>query len=259
MCSDFCESVRWNNWQRKGKPFFGYVLFISLFCVLVSLGFWQLSRGHERQKLEQAYYTRQQQAVSFDKLANLKDTKALTGMKTRVQLVQTKTPLILLDNQTVKGKVGYMVYQLMQVSPSKPWLLVELGFIDAYAERNRLPKIKKINKQAIITGRVYHTSKNPFSHNLLPEKGDPLRIQNLNYQQLSQLVGHEVYRFSLQPQRVFHSVDGRLLLKPWRPITMSSTKNFGYAVQWFAMATALAVIGLFTVIRRRKVGISEKK
>ncbi|MBM7070441.1 SURF1 family protein [Shewanella sp. 202IG2-18] len=234
-------------------------MFIGLFCILVRLGFWQLSRGHERQQLEQAYYTRQQQTVGFNQLIQNKDPKTLTGSKTKVQLNITQTPLIFLDNQSVKGKVGYLVYQLMQVSPKQPWLLVELGFITAYADRNRLPKIQKINKQEVFLGRVYHTSKNPFSHKLLPEKGNPLRIQNLNYQQLSQLLGHQVFDFALQPQRVIYSADGRQLLKPWRPITMSSTKNFGYAAQWFAMATVLVVIGLFTVIRRRKVGISKKK
>ena len=252
MCSDLTAITNRNRWQGSIKPILSYVLFLGLFCLLIRLGFWQLSRGHERAKLEQAYSSRQQQILSVKQLMAVSEPSQLTGVTTRLTLNPTSAPLIMLDNQVVKEKVGYLVYQLMQVTPDKPWILVELGFISAYADRSRLPVIEKTTQTTTFSGRVYHTSANPFSHALMAESGDPLRIQNLNYQQLSHLLGHQVLALALQPEHVFKSQDGRVLLKPWRPVAMSSTKNFGYAIQWFAMATALAVIGGIVVYKKAK-------
>ena len=251
MCSDVTVKLNGNRTQGRIELIVSYVLFCGLFLLLLRLGFWQLSRGHERDRLEQSYAVRQQHILSFDQLLAVDNPSQITGMRTKVQLSPTQSPLIMLDNQIVKGKVGYLVYQLMQLAPNKPWLLVELGFISAYSDRNRLPVINKITQKKIFTGRVYHTSTNPFSSALMPESGDPLRIQNLNYEQLSKRLGHPVLNFALQPKHIFKSQDGRKLLKPWRPIAMSSSKNYGYAIQWFAMATALAVIGAIVIYKKR--------
>ncbi len=252
MCSDATLKPNGTRTQGRIKRILSYAMFIGLLLLLTRLGFWQLARGHEREKLELSYVARQQHILSFNQLIKAADGGRVTGTRTEVKLTPTKAPLVMLDNQIVRGKVGYLVYQLMRVSPDKPWLPVELGFISAYSQRSRLPVIEPIMQTTTLTGRVYHTSANPFSRALMPESGNPLRVQNLNYRQLGKLLGHPVLTFALQPERTFQTQDGRELSKPWRPIAMSSSKNYGYAIQWFAMATALAVIGAIVIYKKRK-------
>ncbi len=253
MYSDLIKNIEITRIKKQGliKSGLSLVLFTGLFCLLISLGLWQVSRGDARQKLEKSYVQRQHTVLSTEQLINSRDPEKLTGVRAQINLSSTHTPLIYLDNQSYKGKVGYLGYQLMQISPSKPWLLVELGFIAAYAQRDHLPQITKMNTGTTLIGRIYHTSTNPFSKKLMAERGDPMRIQNLNYQELGKLFGHSVLPYAIQPDQVFKAKDGRKLLKPWRPIAMSSEKNFGYAAQWFAMATTLAVIGFYIIWRRK--------
>ncbi len=231
----------------------GYLLTLSLFCFLIKLGFWQLERGHEKQTMEQQLQLRQQQApVSFDQILLNSAHQPLTGFNLSVKALPTDTPIFLLDNQTFNNRVGYLAYQVMQVSAEQPWLLVELGFIPVEAQRSVLPSLQPFTHSESLSGRVYQRHLNPLSHQLLAEAGNPTRIQNLNIQQLSQYINHPLAPIVLQPKTVIYDQNSQPLGKPWQPLPLSSDKHFGYAVQWFSMASALLFIGLFVFNTHRK-------
>ena len=242
----------------KGSPLFrlfqskliASVLFFSLFILLIKLGFWQLNRGYEKQQLEQQLQqTQTLPALNQEQFINTSDFKSRLGRQVSLSVAPTSQPLLILDNQVHQGQVGYLVFQLMEISSNSPWLLVELGFTPADLDRTQLPNIQPLTHQQVLKGRLYHRLSNPVSHQLLAEVGSPTRIQNLNFSQLSQRVEHAVYPIVLQPEMISFDQQQRPLAKPWNPLPMPANKHFGYAMQWFSMALALLIIGLILLKR----------
>lgn len=137
----------------------------------------------------------------------------------------------------------------MQISPDQPSLLIELGFTPADLNRSHLPKVQSLTQQQL-QGRLYHRISNPVSHDLFPESGSPIRIQNLNIPQLAKLLGQPIFPVVLQPETISFDQDQQPLVKPWNPLPMPAQKHFGYAMQWFSMAMALLIIGLVLLKRQ---------
>ncbi|CAM3092121.1 SURF1 family protein [Vibrio rarus] len=231
------------------------VLTVALFVVLVKLGFWQLSRGEEKQHLEQQLLTRDQMpALSIEQVVSFAAQSNVTGYPLTVAVTAQSQPLIYLDNVTHDSKVGYRVLQPMSVSVEgeSRLLLVELGFINAAVTRDTLPAVTAINsqEQQTFSGRVYQKSANPLSHDVMAEQmATSIRIQNLNLQQLAVILEKPLLGFVFQPS-VIPDSDLPML---WSPYPMTSQKHFGYALQWFSMAIVYAVLVILFVLRKRKV------
>ena len=140
-----------------------------------------------------------------------------------------------------------MAYQLFEGTQSSPRLLVELGFVPAMPQRSQLPQIPSLQGNVLLQGKVYRKEANPLSHKLLADTQSPLRIQNLNFDELNDHLGIPVMALALQPDEL-PEVN---LPRPWHPIPMPPEKHLGYAVQWFSMAVALFLLSIFFVLRQR--------
>ncbi|MCE9679736.1 SURF1 family protein [Shewanella sp. AS1] len=220
-----------------------------VFSILVKLGFWQLERAKEKQQLQQALEARQASApIGYPELLTLSPEAGLTGYRLKVEVDPSHQPLILLDNQIYQGKVGYLAYQIMQVTPDMPLLLVELGFMPGPIDRRQLPQPPGIKQALSLDGRLYRKSTNPMSEHLLPENGNPMRVQNLNFDELEQRLNIKLAPAVLQPTQL----PGSELPHPWQPIPLTSEKHLGYAVQWFSMAGAFAILIFYILIFKRK-------
>ncbi len=225
------------------------IVTVSLFLFLVKLGFWQLSRAEEKELWQSQLTTRQTNApLSYVELLSLPQVEPLTGYRLTVTARPLAGQVFILDNQVFNGRVGYLAIQLMEVSPDKPWLLVELGFLPATADRATLPTIKPTTMVQSLTGRLYQKQSNPMSRALMAEPGWPKRIQNLNIDEMSELVNHPLAAAVLQPEQL----KGIDLPHPWKPIPLSAQKHRGYALQWFSMAFAFAILVLFFIYSRKQ-------
>ncbi|MCG9731644.1 SURF1 family protein [Shewanella sp. Isolate13] len=212
---------------------------VMVFSILVKLGFWQLERAQYKANLQQTLNLRQSAATfSFSQIVELSKQEAVTGFKLATAVTPVSQDVFLLDNQVYQGRVGYLALQALQVDESKPWLLVELGFVPASLDRRQLPKITPIQNPSRLAGRVYQKQLNPMSFDLMAEPGWPKRVQNLNIAQLSALLKRPLANFVLQP----NSVPNSDYPHPWQPIPLSSQKHQGYAVQWFSMAAVFSLI-----------------
>jgi len=222
---------------------------VSLFLFLVKLGFWQLSRAEEKELWQSQLTTRQTDApLSYVELLSRSQVEPLTGYRLNVSVHPLTDKIFLLDNQVFNGRVGYLALQLMEISPDKPRLLVELGFIPATGDRSSLPAIKPITMTQNLTGRLYQKQSNPMSSALMAEPGWPKRIQNLNIGEMSELVNQPIAVAVLQPEQL----EGSDLPHPWKPIPLSAQKHRGYALQWFSMAFAFAILVLFFIYSRKQ-------
>lgn len=255
-----------NNGVVTGNPFGGVsvsrvllvLITVVVFALLVKLGLWQLSRAEFKQQWQHTLALREQQAaLDYPQLLSLtntepstrNETNLLTGYRLNIHATPVKQPLLLLDNQVYQGQVGYLAYQLFEVTAEQPWILVELGFVGAGHDRRELPALTPIQAgQYQLTGRVYQKQANPLSDELLPEirPNQAIRFQNLTMPALGQLLQHDIAAVVLQPDNVpQHS-----LPQPWVPIPLSAQKHQGYALQWFTMAAVF--LGLMGWIALRQ-------
>nr|QIH43960.1 SURF1 family protein [Vibrio ziniensis] len=226
------------------KAILGAVLTVVVFAVLVKLGLWQMSRGEQKQALEQELQLRQQmEPISLGMALEQYSMTNIAGVRVKIAVTPSRNMTFLLDNQTYQGKVGYLAYQLVRES-SGHGMLLEIGFVPAANDRNVLPEVNWLAEPRELEGRLYQKSLNPLSSELSIEDKTPHRIQNLNIEQLSLWVGEPILPVAFQPQETDWSY-----AQPWVPIPLSADKHFGYAVQWFVMATVLFFITLALCLR----------
>ncbi len=239
-------------------------LTVVLIIVMVNLSLWQRQRGEDKQALEQALLQRQQaEPINYwHWFATWQQQPQLSQLGVKVELTimpytqvldgQSKTMIILLDNQTWQGKVGYLAYQVMQVLlpetdvPSQETLLLlELGFVAAGPQREVLPNVSDVNDSISVVGRWYQRQSNWLSDELMAEAGMPLRIQNLALSELATYTQLPLLPYVLQPLNTAASPSQLPdYPHPWQPVAMASSRHFAYAWQWLVMALVLA--GLFS-------------
>ncbi len=242
-----------------------YVLLtVVVFFLLIKLALWQNSRGEQKQQLEQKLLLAAEQEPAYLKTAVLEDFfngELSTGVKVSGTFVSTRFPLLYLDNQTMDGKVGYLVYQIMRVEGFAGYALIELGFVPYAGDRNALPDTGFQLTSTELSGRVYSKGKNPLSSDLHAESdlpiieppanlkpsvgatnGKALRVQNLNWDQLEKVVGIDFAPLAIQPLEADWP-----LAQPWQPLPLSSAKHFGYSFQWAGLAIAWLVLNAIVV------------
>ncbi len=224
-------------------------LTVAVFSLLVKLGFWQLERGNEKRWLEQTITARADapyQHINAVLEKNDWREESVIGIKVEAEVTPEPLPLILLDNQTHDGKVGYLAFQIVSMSQEPTTLtLLELGFVRGGQTRSELPQVESLVSPQVITGRLYRKSSNPLSTDLMAEMGNPMRVQNLNINQLSQQLNIELMPTVIQPD----NLEAWPYPFPWNPLPLTSAKHFGYSFQWFAMAGVFLLITVLIFVR----------
>ncbi|MER0357301.1 SURF1 family protein [Vibrio vulnificus] len=229
------------------------LLTLVVFTLLVKLGLWQLSRAEEKSQLEMELQQRALQAPQplLDVL-NVENAAvfSVTGVRVETNVAPSALPMVLLDNQTWNGKVGYLAYQVMALMDEPgSYLLVELGFVDGGLQRQSLPKVQGFREPLFLTGRLYQKSVNPLSDQLHLEPSDPIRVQNMVIADLSKQLNVSLIPTLFQPDNLAHWP----YPQPWQPLSMGSQKHFAYAMQWFAMALVLLLISSMIFVRYLRI------
>lgn len=210
------------------------VLALVLMALFVSLGVWQLKRSTEKRDLLHAYDQRMQQAPQ---------PLMLTQPFRRYQHVQVTgdylSSIFLLDNRQHDGQVGYEVLNVFQLTPSKKLLLINRGWVPANQNRQIKPVISVPTGELDLSGLIYFPTKKAFTLGDYPETSWPKRIQRLDFQQMSNELGHPLLPVVLL-------LDPSLphgFVRDWQPVVATSPyKHIGYASQWFLFALILLIL-----------------
>ncbi|MGF1711733.1 SURF1 family protein [Vibrio kagoshimensis] len=259
-------------WKSK-KLWFAAVLTVVSVSILIKLGFWQLDRGEQKSAYELALQEREKvSAIALSDfiemselterpssllgddyltqskpLKHFEQLQALNGTRVKIEIESGTGDVFLLDNQIHEGRVGYLVFMIGQLGEAGGGqsILLDLGFVEASRDRTILPNLSDLSVPSNLSGRLYLKSTNPLSHELSAENTLPVRVQNVNIAELEGLFEVNLFPMVFQP----------IGLKNWDyepvwvPLPMSSSKHFGYAVQWFVMAAVLALIMLMISYR----------
>ena len=229
---------------------------LVLLPLFIGLGFWQLERADDKRQLATLYEARQQaEPAALPSLAG-SGAQALAYRPVTLEGEFDPQRYFLLDNRMQGGRYGNEVVQLFTLSAGG-LVLVNRGWVAADPARLELPRVSTPAGELKLQGQVYVPPGEPY---LLGEpalsEGWPKRVHALQIPLLAQAFddGNGLFPYSV---RIDAGQPGALAVD-WPVVNVSPAKHTGYAVQWFAMAAALAVIyllrssNLWQCLRRRE-------
>lgn len=217
-------------------------------CILMSLGFWQLSRAKQKIVLLESFNQRMSKVLSSQDLQHKNDWRFYQAtLSGRFDNAHT----MLLDNKIKNGQVGYEVYTPFITKDLATPILIDRGFISmGTRRRSEIPQIQDVNGKVTIKG-LLNLPPAYFALGKLSEVQKwPLLIEYVNLQELAALrtdtpgLIFYPYILTLTPHHA-----GAYDIE-WQIVTMSPEKHYGYAVQWFALALTLLI--LFVVLNRER-------
>lgn len=214
------------------------LVFISLF---IGLGFWQLSRGREKQAIITEFQKRTKQPpYSASDLSNVRDWRFY-----QVELTGTfdNKHTVLLDNKIYNGKIGYEVYTPFRADGFDTPLLVDRGFIPLGVSRNALPAVPKATADTTSIRGMLNLPPRYLSYGKMVESSNiqwPLRVEYINLGEISKIFNSNFFPYvvTLDPN------SKNALQVKWQVVIGQPNKHTGYAVQWFALAATLLIISV---------------
>lgn len=235
---------------------FTTVLTLGLLVLLINLGMWQIERGdfkesREAQQTERSTLTPISAPDFIKQLQDTPDTErhyASADFPLTAQGHYLHEQTLLLDNRTHQGTPGYQV--ITPLDMGEYILLVNRGWVAQGADRTVLPKFPQPSGLQHIAGTSHYP--NPDFFVLEEDRYDqvswPFLVQKIDIDRTATLFSKPLAPFTLRLAADANSG----FVREWHTTnTMPAEKHYGYAFQWFALATALLVIYTVTNTKRR--------
>lgn len=239
MTDRFDDIIESEQFRRYFLP----LAALALIALFLSLGVWQLGRAAEKKAVRTLFendapYT----AVTRDMPV------------TEYQLLEAEGKYLpdrqfLIDNVIVDGQIGFYAITAFRYAPDEPLLIVNRGFIPKQPGDAAKPGLDVAAATRIIRGRA----------GFLPQVGIRSREAFLVDDDWPKLANYPTLD-DLSAQLAADLVPFVLLLGPdepdgferrWQPRDRGPMMHYGYALQWFAMAAAVAGVVLWRQRKKR--------
>lgn len=241
------------NIGRFSFRVFPTVVTLLAILLLVKLGFWQLDRAAEKQALFDDF--------AASELSQQPDILALDLERLPPRYTEVSASgqfdterYFLRDNQMLHGKVGYHVIALLQLADGQ-YLPVNIGWLPAPVSRTELPETSLPEGDVELTGLLHYPDQSAFQ---LAEQdwstvSWPWRIQQFEFEPIRAATGLPILPVMVLLAESSENTNNDTdwgLARQWEPQVMTPEKHQGYAVQWFLLAVACAVVFLFASRRQ---------
>jgi len=235
--------------NRTFEPrLFTTLLAIGLFAMLVSLGRWQLHRAAEKRVLFDSFAAANVAARPID----LRSAKVPRYSRVEAVGSYDETRQILIDNMVEGARAGYFVITPFALGGGG-WVLVNRGWVPLGSSRAERPPVPVEGNLRSIRGRADN----------LPSPGIRMGVPAPlapPYPAVAAYPTHAEVAQLLKESNWALATDVILLdadqpdgyVRNWAPPGFPPLRHIGYAVQWFGLALALAVIYVVTNFRRSK-------
>ena len=236
--TDSAQKTNGFKWQPNAKLLVFSLLMLPL---LLSLGFWQLQRGEEKQEIVD-HHARNQQlppVVSAEELASGEDHQYRLAW---VHGSVDNQRVIILDNKVKNGRPGYEILQSMTISGVQEKLLINRGWVEASLDRDILPSISPIEGEVQLRGYLYRALKGGYrlDDGIRQVQDWPSRVGWITLER-----ANELFNEPFMPYQLRLDQDSPGAFKTgWTTVAVQPEKHVGYAVQWFAMAITLLIMTL---------------
>jgi surfeit locus 1 family protein len=228
------------------------VTLLILLPLGLSLGFWQIDRGREKQV---EVDLRNANTASVATILQSGDTDKTDMLYRQVEIhgVFDLEQQILLENQKHNGAPGYHVFTPMQIQGSNTYVLVSRGWIRQGNDRRFISALPGPEDSVNIQGRVENVPSVGIKLGLPGESGRlwPKRVIYIDLDWIAKETG-----YNLLPYVVYQTGGKEYgLVRDWRqkfqsgPV-MPPEKHFVYAIQWFSLA-GLALI-MYVILSLKK-------
>ena len=221
----------------------------------VWLGFWQLRRADEKQRLFDAF-AMAETATPFGLDEARRDETPQHYPRVSVTGRYDSLHVYLLDNQTREGRPGVVVWMIFQPDEGGPSLLVDRGFLIQTDLANK-PTIPPLSSEVATLTGLYAPPPGigvRLGGNTLPGQATwPKTTIRIDRDELARDSGRtldaRVILLDADPDSGFE--------RHWKPEVMVPDKHRAYALQWFSFAIAALII--FVVVHRRRQSPDIKK
>ena len=222
---------------------------LVLIPLLVGLGFWQLDRAAQKQRL-QAEYDRGQEAAPTRLRPVLEAAESLRFQRVIARGRYEPDYQILIDNRVHRGQAGYHVLTPLRIEDGNVRVLVNRGWVSLGADRAQTPRIETPTAVVEVEGvaTLPHTGGFHLGTARPPVPGWQTLWQYLDLTEYARHVP-----FPLQPVVILldpaNAAGG--YARHWARLDTGIATHQGYAFTWFSLAVALAAI--YILVNTRKV------
>lgn len=226
---------------------FGWLLTLLVVPALSSLGFWQLSRAHEKRELMAQAEQGRRHVVQLNAINS---TELHRYQSVSVSGRYDAARQALLDNMpSSRGEPGYRVLTPLLLE-DQSLVLVDRGWVPIGKDRTKRPQLNVDTQPRQLTGMLDELPRPGVrAGNAGVQPG--VWPQRLNYPTFEEL--QQLYGATLQPRIVLLDAaasDG--FDRIWQvDVGFTPERHVGYAVQWFGMA--LTVLIIFIVVNLRRI------
>ena len=230
------------GWQFR-LSFWPTLAAIFFIVITVMLGNWQLSRAQEKEDRQAQLNQLSQQPVISIPTSPIR-LEDYQFRKVEIHGTYVPTHTIYLDNKINKGRAGYQIITPVKLGESSMHVLINRGWVIAGRTRNELPNIPTPTSKITVTGIAESPTMRTLE--LSTETVSGQVWENLHLDRYSKATG-----LMLQPLVVLQENDVEDgLLREWARPDSGSSRNLGYAFQWFSMALAVLILYLVLSVKR---------
>ena len=240
--------IQVGNRTFEPRPF-TTLLTIVLIVLLVSLGRWQLHRAAEKRVLFDSFAAGSGATRPID----LKTPKLPRYSQVEAAGHYDDTRQILIDNMVNAERAGYFVITPFALQGGG-WVLVNRGWIPLGSSRADRPTIPVATDPRRIRGRADNLP-SPGIHMGVPAALTPpfpVVASFPTQPDVARLLKESQWT-SATDSILLDAAEPDGYVRDWAPPGFPPLRHVGYAVQWFGLALALAVIYVVTNFRRTGV------
>lgn len=218
---------------------------LVLLALLLALGGWQLQRADEKSALLASQEARRQ--APAQPIGELERSADPAFQRVLLRGYFDAEHSLLLDNRTRDGRVGVELLQPFYDQPSGLWLLLNRGWLP-WPDRRTPVSFSTPDGALQLQAWIYVAPGESFQLQAdQPGNAWPQLLTRVNAGALWRQLGRAgwPYELRLLPGPAAYQAD-------WAVVAMGPEKHLGYAVQWFALAVALACLFIYFGIRNAK-------
>ena len=207
-------------------------------AIAARLGFWQLGRADQKEALQSALDARSR-LPPLDARSLAKDVREAEQQHFRPVVVSGRwraDRTVFLDNRQMDGKPGFFVVTPLAIDGRPEAVLVQRGWVPRnFIDRTQLPAVDAPAGQVTVIGSVAPSPGRMFQFD--GAESGPIR-QNIDLAAFASEARLDLLPLTiLQRDETGVALDG--LSRRWAAPASDVQKHYGYAFQWFAIATGI--------------------
>ena len=233
------------NAKRENKlpswlPFVVGGLFVALFA---SLGAWQVSRGLDKRAERQLFEDESGFSAWHDGIA----VRPYQGIRVTGHFDDKQQ--VLLENIIVDSRYGYYVITPLLGMDEEPVLLVNRGWIEKTGAALDPTRLELPATRVTVRGRVGSLPRAGMKMGdaFAPGQDWPKFAVYPSPAEVAAELGREVQPFVL----LMDEGEEHGFYRQWAPGGFGPGRNFGYALQWFAMGAVLSALLIWNYRKKR--------